>query len=502
MNPKKNGLPQGFGANPLHCQQRGNPKTHQPGVMQPKMSMASQMMKKPPVPPPVYRPQPVPKVLQTKSAVAHQPVHQTRSAPIAPSAYRPQPVPKVLQTKVASGQPLHAGHSPRKPVAPPVYRPEPKRVVQPKMTATAQAQQLPKAPPVYRPQPTPRVLQTKNSQIRATAQGHVVQGYAMKAGAGGASPRVAAHQAPAQTKVIQRNINSTNFEKSDDAAPLYMVNPAARGTLYGSLFAPPPSPAGLYKRKGDVDVSGNKLVPVVAWTPNVRFLSQAEMNCDINWMYDSPDGQQAKLDLPALMEQVENPTDDTATELPTFGVLGKNDCASFALTMYRSIAREYYRGDKFKDPMKPTKHTNNYPSVGIGDMMLQRFQGGECNWHGATVVAQDRTRHVTLEANVSKDLMAPEFYVRSGVSDFVDDNLRGTTETSRKVEITKSTGGQTDDLDLERYQHAKTRDLGVFSIDVVTTRAKPLTMSEQNAFGRLGHLLHNRKWDSQGWSLF
>ena len=44
--------------------------------------------------------------------------------PVAPPVYRPQPTPKVLQTKTA-------------PVAPPVYRPEVKKIAQPKIISAA-----------------------------------------------------------------------------------------------------------------------------------------------------------------------------------------------------------------------------------------------------------------------------------------------------------------------------------------------------------------------------
>ena len=76
---------------------------HKPAAVQPKSAGARQV--KPPTAPPVYRPQPVPKVLQTKMKVAvanHQPVNQSggaRPVPAAPPVYRPQPVPKVLQAK-------------------------------------------------------------------------------------------------------------------------------------------------------------------------------------------------------------------------------------------------------------------------------------------------------------------------------------------------------------------------------------------------------------------
>ena len=55
-----------------------------------------------PVAPPVYRPQPVPCVLQTKKAIpepAHSRPQTEVRRPVAPPAFRPLPVPKVLQAK-------------------------------------------------------------------------------------------------------------------------------------------------------------------------------------------------------------------------------------------------------------------------------------------------------------------------------------------------------------------------------------------------------------------
>ncbi len=66
-----------------------------------------------PVAPPVYRPQPLPKVLQKKNAVNQEQSgkpNQTRS-PQAPQAYRPQPTPKVLQTKMNGVQPKPVNQS-------------------------------------------------------------------------------------------------------------------------------------------------------------------------------------------------------------------------------------------------------------------------------------------------------------------------------------------------------------------------------------------------------
>jgi hypothetical protein len=94
---------------------------------------------KQPVAPPVYRPQPVPKVLQAKIVVPNQPANQARRAPAAPPAYRPQPVPKVLQAKLPA-TPQPANRSNHVPVAPPVYRPQPApKGLQPKMAGGQQS---------------------------------------------------------------------------------------------------------------------------------------------------------------------------------------------------------------------------------------------------------------------------------------------------------------------------------------------------------------------------
>lgn len=126
MNSRKNVFSQKQSARHTTVQQHGTP--HRPCVAQPKM--AAPPLKKQPVAPPVYRPQPAPKAVQPKLANTAQ-----------------------------SRAPL---------IASPVYRPEAKKFVQPKMT-TAQTPKLTKAPPVYRPQPTPKVLQTKKSQTMAVA---------------------------------------------------------------------------------------------------------------------------------------------------------------------------------------------------------------------------------------------------------------------------------------------------------------------------------------------
>lgn len=76
---------------------------------------------------------------QSASAVAQAKTvsqHTQARSPVAPPVYRPQPVPRVLQTKTA-GQQQPVGRQGGNPVAPPTYRPQPKKIVQPKMGVPA-----------------------------------------------------------------------------------------------------------------------------------------------------------------------------------------------------------------------------------------------------------------------------------------------------------------------------------------------------------------------------
>jgi hypothetical protein len=93
----------------------------------PKTAAASQTRRQP-APPPVYRPQPVPRVLQTKALASQQLVNQPQPAPATPSARRHQAAPKVVQTTNAgavSVQPKTA----HRPAAQSPHRPQPRRTV-------------------------------------------------------------------------------------------------------------------------------------------------------------------------------------------------------------------------------------------------------------------------------------------------------------------------------------------------------------------------------------
>src|SRR5262245_51823886 len=91
-----------------------------------------------------------PVVAQLKSGVPAQNIKR----PVAPPVYRPQTVPKGLQTKRSPNQGTQKGQPPRQPVAPSVYRPEQKRVAQTKL-----------APPVQQRMASPLQMKKKKGSL-------------------------------------------------------------------------------------------------------------------------------------------------------------------------------------------------------------------------------------------------------------------------------------------------------------------------------------------------
>lgn len=151
MNPRKSFSPQSHAATVKPGWQPAAPPAQLKGVAQPKSAASMHQPSRRAAP--RTTPEPLRKNTARPSAVQPKAISP-------PPVYRPQPAPKVLQTKAACCQPPRAGaQTPRTPVAPPVYRPEPKKIVQPKMAAATRTPR--EAPPVYKPQPTPKVLQTK-----------------------------------------------------------------------------------------------------------------------------------------------------------------------------------------------------------------------------------------------------------------------------------------------------------------------------------------------------
>ncbi|HWS85708.1 MAG TPA: hypothetical protein VN282_01850 [Pyrinomonadaceae bacterium] len=167
MNERKGCPPQAPRAPRQRDQRPGNSPA--PRLAQPKSAAAPQA-KRPPAPPPVYRPQPAPKTAQPKTARAEQ----SRTPPAAPPVYRPLPTPRVLQAKTAAGQ-SHAAQPPRLPAAPPFHLPPPAPTVLQRKVAVPTPSPAPRpspaAPTAHRPGPPPNLLQAKAALPAGAASG-------------------------------------------------------------------------------------------------------------------------------------------------------------------------------------------------------------------------------------------------------------------------------------------------------------------------------------------
>jgi Ring finger domain len=130
-------------------------------------------------------------------------IRQAGTKPVAPPVYHPQPPPKVLQRKMVTTEPQLRPQVQPRPVAPPVYRPQPvPRVLQTKMGSAQQAVNQTKpasvAAPVSRPQSPPKVLQAKQDKTERLTSSH----------GGGNRPNSLSHSRPnavaPASKVVQR----------------------------------------------------------------------------------------------------------------------------------------------------------------------------------------------------------------------------------------------------------------------------------------------------------
>lgn len=107
-------------------------------------------MNKPPTAPHVCRPQ-----LNAAQAKAASNARQNSNAPVAPPVYRPQPLPKVLQRKIVGGQ------QPNRPQ--PILKTLQRKTVDnpPQGRGVLQQSKSPVSPQPYRPQPVAKVLQAR-----------------------------------------------------------------------------------------------------------------------------------------------------------------------------------------------------------------------------------------------------------------------------------------------------------------------------------------------------
>lgn len=156
--------------------------------------------------------------------------------PVAPPVYRPQPKPVAVQTKTAFHSATANGIKAKSPAAPPVYRPQPlPRCLQLKTAGnnqrlTSGAQARPVAPPAYRPQPTPVVLQLRAATKKQPHAGHATHGRSCGCKSGTAKTSATnchcSTRATTTPKVVQR--------KMSPAGPVARHAAVFRGALLGA----------------------------------------------------------------------------------------------------------------------------------------------------------------------------------------------------------------------------------------------------------------------------
>jgi hypothetical protein len=199
-------------------------KSQSPGIVQPRVGIAS-TLKTPPVAPTVFHPQQANKAVpvQNRGTTKQSPATLSASAPKAPAAYRPQPIPRVLQTKTRGKQLIAANTKPvssTSPVAPLISRPGSAAVVaqmktdqhkasalRPKPTASTQTRQPTQAPPVYRPE-RQRIVQPKTSaagQSRKTQSSRAVS-----------SPQSVRRPQAIQCVLIQNSKDGSFYKDTDE----------------------------------------------------------------------------------------------------------------------------------------------------------------------------------------------------------------------------------------------------------------------------------------------
>ena len=326
-----------------------------------------------------------------------------RKPHIAPPVYRPQPVPKVLQTKRQPGQGL--------PVAPAVYRPEAK-----KMVGSAQMKPGPAAPPVYRPQPIPKVLQTKKIMQAPAIQ---------RSRDPNARPIGNVVQRDVDVATALRTENGRYLIDPADNSVLYSVvgaippKPAGlyrrtidrtAGVPHRPLYAWTPNVRFLSRAEDSATHSKSK-PGFLEYTTEGSFFSST-----------------TRFSLRGLGRELESPPE--LGERPTLGVFGKNDCYGFGDALQNMIVMNGQLPLVSLGRAKKNVHVNNPGSPGdlrmeVGDMMRHLYKGQQtCNYHAATVVAKDGESLVTLEGHAGKDLTRPEFQIRNGVAGFARREIR------------------------------------------------------------------------------
>jgi hypothetical protein len=222
-------------------------------------------------------------VTQTKTPVSAQ----SFKRPVAPTVYRPQPLPKVLQTKISSTQNRRATPAPH---APPVYRPQAEPVsVQAKMAAAAQLKNRPAAPPVYRPQPIPKVLQTKKTVSQQAGRG-------MEAEADRMGLRADSRKLPVQAKMAN-SVQAIITERAASAPSPFPISRVIQRNAAADLLAAEQNRTYLVNETGALSTAGVNVYNAINNAAGGRTQDDAAAGLRYFWqtLIDGFDGKKAEM---------------------------------------------------------------------------------------------------------------------------------------------------------------------------------------------------------------
>jgi hypothetical protein len=264
---------------------------------------------------------------------------------------------------------------------------------------------------------------------------------------------------PGAAAVVQRvHWNSLTHSANGN----YGVNTADPTKLYSQPGAPDPQPVGLYRKTRESDTSNGWPFfrpQVNVWEPNAVLFNKdlrdqygtrvPNRRVDIpdnwtaeprprtwkdDWFPGSAAGrdrayhQQRLTDLTTAVEDARDGVrDNVGHNGTTCGIVGINDCESWATVLQKRIFEEL---NPVPAPNGLTLiNQNNYqniPNAAVGDRISQSFGAGALSGtHGVTVVARDLPTLVTLEAHVEQNLTKPAFHFYAGTAGFFQANNAG-----------------------------------------------------------------------------
>ncbi|MBW2663244.1 MAG: DUF4157 domain-containing protein [Deltaproteobacteria bacterium] len=200
--------------------------------------------------------------------------------------------------------------------------------------------------------------------------------------------------------VYQRDIDLTPL--ADTENDLYYTGHGGGRKLISQADAPPPQPRSLYNEQDNTALNGGELK---VWKPRSKLADKKKLSGETPVYTETQElvtdlHEIQETVLAQMMREIQVEVNDVGEgEEHRLGTAGINDCLGYATTLCAMIARY---GDN--------------PQGLVGRMWVHRTDTNVATfpYHSATVVAQDGTDAVTLEAHAGQDITAPVFHIRKG----------------------------------------------------------------------------------------